>query len=216
MIEGIKVFGERNSGNNYIMHLLDKNLDLKYTTRERFINKHMGWTHGKTQTYDQAEVENILFVLIFKNPYSWLLSFKDKPHTHELNTKFKKLNFFGFLQTPCEGYENPIEMLMEKYYDYLNFTKYNAVRIQYEDTLKDPKSIIADIVNTFSVLTTPSYFTPITQQTHPSSRLLDKPFDKKDYYLNEEWKSKLGTRDIEFINKHLDADVMDKLGYEWI
>ncbi len=217
MIEGIKVFGERNSGNNYIMHLLDKNLDLKYTTREPSINKTLGWTHGKPLVYGQDVLDKILFLFIFKNPYSWLLSFKEKTHTKQT---FKKTNFFGFLQTPVEGYDNPILMLMDKYGNYLEFFDVNKhakqITIRYEDALETPKDIINVIHVSFRLKKSDKYFTPITQQTHASSRLLDKPFDKKDYYLNEQWKNKLGTRDIEFINKYLDADVMDKLGYEWI
>lgn len=219
MIEGIKVFGERNSGNNYIMHLLDKNLDLKYTTREPKINKCMGWTHGKVhECYHKEAPDKILFLFIFKNPYSWLLSFKEKTHT---NQSFKKTNFFGFLQTPVEGYNNPVLMLMDKYKDYLAFSSKYIDHIKYEEALETPEKFITGLCNQVNEISDGNIipkgvFVPVTQQTHPSSRLLDKPFDKKEYYLKEQWKAKLGTREIAFINEHLDFDVMEKLGYKWI
>ncbi len=214
MIEGIKVFGERNSGNNYIMHLLDKNLDLKYTTREPTINKAMGWTHGKTlDCYGHTTLDTILFLFIFKNPYSWLLSFKENTHTKQT---FKKTNFFGFLQTPVEGYENPVLMLMDKYKDYFAFDNQYEHLVQYEDVLANPAHLINDLNGYFNLPVSDNYFTPIENTTESDGTLLEKKFDKKEYYLKEQWKQKLGTREIAFINEHLDSDVMKKLGYEWI
>lgn len=214
MIEGIKVFGERNSGNNYIMHLLDTNLDMKYTTRAPHINKGLGWTHGTPQTYDKEVEAKTLFLFIVKNPYSWLLSFKDKPHT-DIKGKYDKIDFGKFLRTPVESHKSPIEMWTYKHSIYLWFmgnVDY-AHLVRYEDVLRDPKKVIDEIIDKYDLSKSKSYFKNIDNTTHPSGRITDDKFGKKEYYLKKKWRKEL--EDVDLINGFLNRKVMKKLGYKY-
>lgn len=214
MIKGIKVFGERGAGNNYIMHLLDTNFSLEFRTRSPHINKAMGWTHGIPPNYPDNQ-EDYLFVCIVKNPYSWLLSFKSKPHT-EIKKKYNKMNFMQYLRHSIEQRETPIMLWNVKNYSYVELKKKvkHCYIVRYEDVLEKPKRIMDDIHKRFGLTKGGEYFSPIIRETHASGKLLLNFFDRKKYYLEEKWRGELDRKHIDFINAHLDKDLMKKLNYK--
>ena len=75
-IEYIQIYGERNSGTNYLENLLNANLEyLKAGTK-------LGWKHGfinqpHLKKYDLSQT---LALIISKNPYAWLVSMHQKPY----------------------------------------------------------------------------------------------------------------------------------------
>jgi hypothetical protein len=216
MIEGIKVFGERGAGNNYIMHLLDVNFTLRYTTRTPLINKAMGWTHGTPPPYLGSQ-EKILFVCIVKNPYSWLLSFKNKPHT-EIRRKYFRMNFSRYIEYPVEKEANPMglwNLKNKSYIDLENKIK-NYFLVKYEDVLGKPRAVMGEIFRKFNLTKSGQFFSPIIRETHASGKLKHEFFDRKEYYLKEKWKEKITKKDIDFINLHLDKDVMLRLNYKYL
>jgi len=127
----IKLYGERNTGTNYLESLIKRNL---YVTmlrgdahplvqfvspwlewpRDLFFSftarNNLGWKHavavGSEQLQAWNATESIFFITITKNPYSWLLSMQRRPY--HLSNKSKAGSFEKFLQTPWRavGREN--------------------------------------------------------------------------------------------------------------
>ncbi len=78
-IKEIKVYGERNSGTNYLISLLEANMkgnDVK------IVQKKYGWKHRfvDAQELRKADTQHTLFIHISKDPYSWVVSMHGKPH----------------------------------------------------------------------------------------------------------------------------------------
>ncbi len=126
----LKIYGERNSGTNYLQALLTRNLRVRclaggapkvlqriaptsertrdwvsWATRSRTL----GWKHALPPTPDQLaarrlDVRKVVFVTITKNPYSWLVSLYRRPY----HARRSYSSFTQFLSEPWEtvGREN--------------------------------------------------------------------------------------------------------------
>ena len=90
----IKIFGERNSGTNYLHKLFSKNFkNIKLDSPNgKYL---MGWKHGipKYNLLDVYEKKNkIIYVCIFRDLKMWLNSMYNKPYHIYNNT-----NFYDFI-----------------------------------------------------------------------------------------------------------------------
>lgn len=114
-ISGVQVFGERNSGTNYVRKLIKENIS------ELDIlggNKGFGWKHGDLGKpwcfyknpstkfcHDIKDYKNesdeALFVVVYRNPFIWLRSMHKQPH--HAPTVYKK-PFSEFLECKWESY----------------------------------------------------------------------------------------------------------------
>ena len=122
----IKIYGERNTGTNYLQQLIDLNLDTvllpgsvpRYIVRvQRVIpgnelvkdlyfhftfSRNLGWKHVMVPSADALREmticsKSILFITITKNPYSWLLSLYKRPY-HVMEKAIR--DFEDFLTSP--------------------------------------------------------------------------------------------------------------------
>ena len=76
----VKVFGERNSGTIYLEKLLVKNF--KVDIADYFT---LGWKHRLAphkEELDKIE-DDIIYLILVKNPYAWLRSMHRKPYHQE-------------------------------------------------------------------------------------------------------------------------------------
>ncbi len=106
----IKIYGERNTGTNYLTQLIAQNLDVKLLPgvaprrlrrlfpnhpglHERLIDayfrwtfpRNLGWKHMLVPHYQvlqktDVDMEQTLFLFLVKNPYAWLLSLYRRPY----------------------------------------------------------------------------------------------------------------------------------------
>ena len=116
----IKVYGERNTGTNYLFQLFRRNLEADLLrgvvpwyvripfpeselARDSYFaltsERNLGWKHCLVPPPDAVRAmrgyrDTLLFVTLTKNPYSWLLSLYRHPHHHrrELGTFQQFLN----------------------------------------------------------------------------------------------------------------------------
>ena len=70
-IRGFQVFGERNSGTNFLEHLIERNTSLKAV-------RHYGWKHGFPVSI--AYHPQSLILLIYRDPVNWLVSMFNSPY----------------------------------------------------------------------------------------------------------------------------------------
>jgi hypothetical protein len=77
------IYGERNSGTNYLVHLIDKNFDINITWD-------YGWKHFFGHN-DLSNTDDTLFIAIVRNPYDWLNSMYKTPyHIEHMNRNIEK------------------------------------------------------------------------------------------------------------------------------
>lgn len=209
MIHDVKVFGERNSGNNYLIHLIRNNT--LFDPQPLHHNQTYGWTHGKPKITPK-NLEDIYFIILVKNPYAWLLSLHTRPYG-ENPEMYKRMKFEEFIRISFEGHKNPMELWNKKYQDWKTlFMKASLSHIcQYEELLRDSEKMIKNIFWTISKVN--ESFKEINQYTRADGELQDNLFDKRDYYLNEEYLPKLGEENIRYINKHIDKNLVEYYGY---
>jgi hypothetical protein len=240
----IKIFGERNCGTNYLQGMVSRNFEvdilpgkvnpkfrrLKELEWVRFLyfnftfNHYFGWKHAQIDSMRisaNPKSKDTLFLVITKNPYSFLLSLYKKPYHY----KEIKSDFETFLKTPWEtvgfelgpaNYANPIELWNAKCNSYLEFKSsgLNVEVIKYEDLVSGPDVVFDRLYYTYGLVKTENYFSNITKSMKGDKQ---KDFNfYKDYYLQQQWKDKLKSREIEIINRSLNHEVLNRLDYQSI
>ncbi|MCB0617889.1 MAG: hypothetical protein KDC32_11880 [Saprospiraceae bacterium] len=234
----VKILGERNSGTNYLHHLLRLNFSLDILPGvapdflrteherdhffERSAGENLGWKHALAPDLQllhrsKGDPDRVVFLTITKNPYSWLWSLYRRPyHATQLYD-----NFDQFLQTPWKTvkrenaptqFDNPVELWNKKNISYLELTKYaTALNLRYEDFLVDFEHQLRRISD-FLGQTTKQV--PFQNQINGTKRNgLPDFFSYRRYYLGEHWRHHLTNSQIALINNHLDPDLLQSFGY---
>jgi len=238
----IKVFGERNSGTNFISQLIQRNLDVRLLPggvprllyrllpmewpRDLwfFITSqwNLGWKHrypDKVQVLHFSRKHPLVIVTVSKNPYAWLLSMFRRPY----HLQWKGGMFDDFLHTLCPvvGREkaekltpDPVHLWNWKHAAYRGFSELSVpwVHLRYEDVLRDPERAIGRVAEACNI-----------SQHHPFESVLSstkgepgKTFlDYREYYLRGEWRRKFYANQVSWINERLDANLCRMYGYDW-
>ena len=240
----IKIFGERNTGTNYLSKLIKLNFDneilkdsaprLPLLNKNEFFkdlffkytqNKNLGWKHSFVSEEfigERLNSSDIKIIFLVKNPYSFLLSLHKRPYHNE---KSKNLTFQKFLTSSWKtvgrenynaGFSNPTELWTKKSGAYLSVTEKYPKRtmiIKYEDVVTDPKSMLTELATFLGVEFDKNRFVNVTKSTKNDSKSFK---DYAKYYIEEQWKSKLTSENLESINSFLDNRVLSELDYKKI
>ena len=242
----VKIYGERNTGTNYIDTLIRMNLETdllngivpkhiqlmqralpgKQFVRDKYFeltyDKNLGWKH--TTVKPESELrryeilkEGVCFVTVTKNPYSWLLSLHRRPYHHYYG---EKPDFVSFLRSPwktvgrdnCESVlRDPIELWNIKNKSYLRLKSVDAANITTESVIADPKALIDNLSDSFSISRSANYFSNLNESTKDKSKNYDY---YNDYYLNERWKDELTDEAVAIINSRIDNSLLEYFGYK--
>lgn len=242
----IKIYGERNTNTNYLSKLIKLNLSIqelpgvvpltimlmqiilpgKELVRDIYFyftySNNLGWKHTRVKpvaalkNYDVVVNNDLVFLSITKNPYSWLLSLYRRPYEQYYSDK---LDFESFLQRPWKtnGRENaenllknPIELWNIKNSSYLQLSDLNGLNLTTESIFQDPKAIIDKISNHFSVKRLSDEFINYKRSTKEKNK--DSSW-YRDYYLNEKWQDEITNDAIAIINETVDKKLMSHFGY---
>ena len=161
---------------------------------------------------------DVLFVLVVRNPYDWLRSFFHQPHQAN---HCMKMNFSQFLQSPwfsCRDdspsvsidnhpsgrlYCNIIEMRTEKLKALLRFHTHaqNCIFVTYESVRDDPESFCLNIQTIYGMKMLHSGFKPV--HTYKDTK---DPYQAKTYFDIDEY-------DLKFINSQMKWDLEYMFGY---
>lgn len=124
----VKIYGERNTGTNYLSALMELNFDCRQLPGfvpkavmglqlllpgregvrdfwfEKTFSRNLGWKHMQVQPADRLrEVTSfsatLHFLTLTKNPYSWLLSMHRRPYHQHYRTP---MSLEEFLETPWQ------------------------------------------------------------------------------------------------------------------
>jgi len=204
-IDSVKIFGERHTGTNALSLFLRENFNLKFKYYE-----FLGWKHRlapKKAEWIKHNTDNVLFIFLFRNPYTWLNSMYKEPYYHHY-LKINDRSFEEFIKFSIEDYENSITMWNQKNDSYFRMSDEmpNSIIINVEDFYADQKKFHINIANKLS--------------------RYDMPFIKMNDYVNGRgWHKKrdiasslripkLDKQLIRIINSFLSEKIMKKCKYE--
>lgn len=246
MYDTIKLFGERNTNTNYMRRLIELNLDVTQLRgfappwigkTQRYIpgrewlvdlyfrcstQRNLGWKHACLPKPDRLvqisqQHQNVAFLTITKNPYSWLLSLHRNPYHCE---EMKELSFIQFLKAPWktlsrEGLNqqtvSAIELWNIKNRSYLSLDEGNSLQLRTEDLFEKPDVLVDEVATKFGVTRLSDSFIDYVKSTKRTTK--DKAY-YQDYYLNERWSTELSAEAYEVINATVDQDLMQHFGYK--
>ena len=229
----IKQYGLPRSGTNYFKSILENNYYVHVLPN----------TGGHKHEFYQ-EIENPLDIIVsFKNPYAWLVSMhkyqllgQEQNLDKNKEKVLEEYNFKDFIMKPYEWGgryyvetnmvgQTPIEHynLMNKHWiDIKIFGKQNIIAI-YENCLNNPVKYSKQIADKLSLKKRDEDFYVVGEKLGYLSEeieLVDKKektdYDKKNYYLNEEYLNFFNNNLIKYVNENLDKTVMSCLGYNYV
>ncbi|PCH60741.1 MAG: hypothetical protein COC05_03295 [Gammaproteobacteria bacterium] len=238
----VKIYGERNTGTNYLSKLIDINCDVKMLNgvvpdglgkiiknrewaRDFYFSvtahSNFGWKHAVPMSERIGVHDNVLVVTLTKNPYSWLLSLFRRAY----HMGMRQEGFGSFLRAPCrvvgrENYRgdigNPVALWNIKNGSYLKVQDYaKCSNVKYESLLQDPQKVVEEIVTTYRLPRRNEEFKNLNEASKTVDSGKDYDYYRR-YYLEEQWKDKLQQDDVDFINQNLDDNIIAQYGYEKI
>ena len=190
----IEILGERKTGTNYARRMIT----LNYT--EPVISN--GWKHRYL-----TEVKNdVLYICCIRDPYQWLKSIFVKPYEMDY---LRGKDFAAAIRTQIKDpdglvFTNLIHLWNKKNTRYLTIPEKRRHFLKHEDVIKDCGKEFAAIQDKFG-LTASGQFKNIFNHVDDMG-VNNKPF-KENPYFDIDRKTK------DFINSHLDKQLMNKLAY---
>jgi len=131
---------------------------------------------------------NVYYIFNTKNPFSWYESF---------------CKFFGHNMHPIQKkYLIKYSSIYESYYDFLDKHEDRCLIVRYEDLLSKTENSLSLISKKLNINTTASVRRP-PSRIGPDLCKTGKPFDKKSYFLNEEFMEKYSQEEIKLIGSLL-------------
>jgi hypothetical protein len=230
----IKIYGERNTGTNYVTQLLHLNLEetilpgtapaacATEAAKDAFFAENyantLGWKHSAApdpQTLSNPRYAGVRFVTVTKNLYPWLLSFYRRPYHHPAASR----NFSEFIRQPVPtvGRErmaaasaNPIVLWNAKCRSYMGLPDARRIHARYETLLGNPAGFVEEVASRFGIGKSARFFTNVTESTKGTTEQFN---DYQQFYLGEEWKKAFSDEDLAYVRTFVDADLMNQLGY---
>ena len=246
----LKIYGERNTGSIYLSELVELNIDTtllsgvaprwvmmlqglmpgKEHIRDVYFNysfgSNLGWKHSTVKDIEELKrfdicSDNIFFLTITKNPYSWLLSLFKRPyHNYRVKGSFETFLLSPWKTVKRENsekvFKNPVEIWNQKNRSYLKLkSEFPTLTLKYEDLLANPEKIITKMQKEFSLSPKLGSFSNVKESTKGDKK--DFAY-YQDYYLKERWRenSDLTIDSIKIINGLLDDELLDYYDYNKI
>ena len=230
------VISERCSGSNYINSLMSKNFQI---CDQPIGHKHFPpWYDlppehfsGNPQYYTFNDVEEFLFIVIFRNPYDWVRSFHQNPW--HADRSLWKIPFSKFIREPWKiNVRDPVMNEQRKFSSWVDLNPDNglpfenvfALRtakiknmlrikekapnvyfVNYETVRDHPIEVLEEIKSLFALTLNP-YYEPVIY--------------RKGVEVLGEYKPKtygsISLEDLIFINSQLDVSVEEEIGYRLV
>lgn len=229
-ITSIRIFGERCSGTNYLESLITKNVPF-CSDRKALKGGGYGYKHWFYEKWDLLpEAENVLFLVIFRNPVKWLTSLNKNPF--HCSPQLKNLPFSEFIRTEwsCvwdevakvepgnpkfgkemihernpetgERFDNVLELRKGKLKNWLRMADYtkNIAFISYEELVKSPEVYLGELFEKFGL--------PVKNVSNIQSY---RGFGRKAYVPKPD--PVISPKDAQFICDSLEWDLESMFGY---
>ena len=187
IIKNIKIFGERNSGTNFLTSLINKNIkDVNICSS--YYKGGTGWKHGFPRIELFNELDSTLFIFIIRDLDNWIKSMYFNPYSYKKPDNIKEfLTEKIKINDKREDHDvniykseqlNIINLRIAKIKSYLNFYENvnNAVFINLEDLQNNNKKFL-EFLKTIYYLNTTEYV-PIKNHTKKKNlQILNRNYD---------------------------------------
>lgn len=223
MKSGVKVYGEMRTGTNYLVALIASNYPNISIYRSGF-----GWKHGAPRVdviknwYNKNGVP-LKLILITKDPFSWVWSIISGAlrgilsKQHILKDKKNKLKDLDLLtdkrvhKSLVDRWNKRNRVWLETIEKFnLDTGKYKlitGVHIPYVSLIRNAKQVLKSNLGKFK-----KPFANISKVVNPGNIVSGQSFNK-DYYIKRRFMNSLPKDLIRYIKKHIDRDLVIKLGY---
>lgn len=239
-INYIQIYGERNSGTNYLHFLLEHNI------KNMQVGYKYGWKHGFARVDELKNKVNQsdLIICLFKDPYSWLVSMHGKPHHAP---QLLGLSFSEFIRsewacyqgdnydtrdlvkdplTPDqemlyernpetgERFDNVMQLRSAKIKRVKQLQKFwpNILYMQYEELLTKPRVTVCDIAGQFKM----KLNGPVQLSKGYFGKNPNKKWDRSAYYQEKQYLKHYTQEDLDYVNDQIDWEYENILGYHKI
>lgn len=204
----IKVFGLMNAGTTWIKHNLIKNFFVKWMPYE-----YLGWKHRVAPSKEEMEErgidKDVLFLLITRNPYNWIISMGYRPY-HQAHLVGESLD--KFVEYPYLDYRNIMIMWNKIVSSYIRFKNFmpNTELIRIEDMWDDTKKVYDGLAEKYDLDYKLDSFSNFELAVH-CDKVSEKNFERPK---KEEW-IKIYDKDTwDYVTKFLNNDLLKTLNYE--
>jgi|10_taG_2_1085330.scaffolds.fasta_scaffold80598_1 hypothetical protein len=226
-MEIIKQYGLERTGTNYIKALLEYNLEDSRVLSNMFGLKHEKYIKPNLVTYNPNTDKNVItdippgqiaaiknkfinkeiyYVIIIKNPYSWVISYNNCQWIAANNGPLNKDKINRYIKRWNTVNKDWIDNILKPNTD-------KSFGVFYNDLISQPDVIIKMISEKFNIPISP-VFKNINNLMVPgtdvcsSKNISGAIFNKKDYYLNEGYMKEIHPQFIEIINNSIDNDII--------
>jgi len=205
----VKVYGLLRTGTNYMTKLMELNFDVfcLASTEE-------GWKHGACQ-YN----EHFYYVFLVKNPYSWIVSFREWEQIHNRSDASSLTEFITDTVTQCQlndawVLDNPVSAWSESLRSWSKYQdRNNVIFVRYEDLLDSFDKQLGRIGNAFGFKRLDDKFRNLETRADNWSTPKPRRNLSPDFYRNEEYMKLFSPGDLEIMRKYLDRELVESYGY---
>jgi len=233
MIRYVQIFGERCSGTNFVTRLVENNMDNVELTKDFggkhwFIKDHYPRSRPNESTDYQCvrslqDSADTLFLCLFRNPYDWVRSIREKPY-HARNHQGLPLR--AFIRKPWHSFEharlnrywpkrsdnywfieeaiNILRLRSMKIAHLLNIQdRVENIRFVNYETISQDNEALISIADQFRISLK---HTAIRGVTKHLGRARDMEFSPRKY-------PEIPPEQLEFINEELNWELENRIGY---
>ena len=173
--------------------------------------------------------ERIQYIICLKDPYAWLMSY-----SKYLNRKDKVRSLGGLVSEGKKFVARKRGVQLDEIGEYLenwnivhrNWTEFNdknqkCTTTKFEDLLQNPQSEVKRLATFFNAKMKDDFYLPEKKMKRGGEKMTkdnsteDVAFDKK-YYDERKYLSHFNDEMLTEVRKHIDLDVVERLGYDII
>ena len=188
VVVNVKIFGERNSGTNFITSLLEKNVS-NINIYSSHYKGGTGWKHGFPNIKLFPNPDSTLFIFIIRDLEPWIKSMFFNPYGYKKPTDIQKfttskldvydarLDHDVYRQEECQ---NIINLRYDKIKAYLRFFNVvnNAIFVNLEDIQANPQKFLYFIKNKYN-LKLQDTFIAVDKHTKNGKSQINRQYDLK-------------------------------------
>jgi len=215
----VKQYGLERSGTNYIKALIELNCPNTFVAASAFGPKHNMYEPVDLDSYDPRydkkirideltddEVcaiksrfrdNQVYYLISIKNPYSWIVSFRKYMARHELECPY------------IQELVNKWNEYNKNWHDLILSKPGRGAFVEYFTLIKNPEIMVKRIASKFNIPLNPVFHDIKNNMGEGTDRksvnhITPEPFNKIDYYKNQEYMKDLSSDEIYFISKKAD------------
>lgn len=222
----LRVFGERHTATNWLVRLLDVNVNV--TIVSKWPDASWVWKHTMPPPPPLSTRRPILVVTITKSPYSWLRSLYRVPYEY---IGKRSANFSSWLRAPWlrlrdggehwapAAFASPVHLWNAKNRAYSEVQVPARVSLRYETLVAEPEAEVLRLASRLALPLKTARFRNVATAKAWERRNTRRTFaEHRRFYGLELWKNDYvgdaAATDLGYIGHHLDRQLMARFRYK--